>query len=250
MIEPRPAHRTVAALTLASCVLLAACSSDGGGLSLNGSPSLRTASVALEAGSYDLALRICTDVVARDGDNAQALVCQGDALAALGRNAEATASYRDALRVDRRSTPAILGLGRAALRNDPAEAERLFLSVLANEPRNTTALNDLGIARDLQGRHGDAQTAYAEAIAAAPDDRAAQVNLALSLAMSGNTSQAVRIMRPIANRPGATAKERHDLAAVLAMDGHDDEAAQVLRPELDGSQADDAVAGYRALPRR
>ena len=50
------------------------------------------------------------------------------------------------------------------------------------------ALNDLGIARDLQGRHTDAQTAYRSALGVDPDMRAAQVNLALSLAMSGQST--------------------------------------------------------------
>ena len=49
------------------------------------------------------------------------------------------------------------------------------------------ALNDLGIARDLQGRHTDAQMAYRQALGISPEMSAAQVNLALSLAMGGQS---------------------------------------------------------------
>ena len=171
----------------------------------------------------------------------------GDALAAMGRNAEATGAYELALVADGKSVPAKIGLGRIRLASDPAAAEALFLDALVRDPRNPTALNNLGIARDLQGRHADAQTAYAEAIGAAPEMRAAQVNLALSLAMSGRAGEGVRILRPIAGRADATARERHDLAAVLAMDGKPEEAVKLLRPELDGAQTDEAVVGFRSL---
>jgi Flp pilus assembly protein TadD len=73
------------------------------------------------------------------------------------------------------------------------------------------------------------------------------VNLALSLAMTGRANEAVRIMRPIATRPEASVKERHDLAAVLAMDGQSEEAARVLRPDMTGAQADEAVSGFQGL---
>lgn len=216
---------------------------------LSGAASLQTAKVALANGSNDLALNICTGLLLKDDNDADLLVCRGDALSGLGRNAEAIAAYEQAMTANARSVAARIGLGRVALRTDPARAEALFLEALTNDPRNATALNNLGIARDLQGRHAQAQTAYGEAIAAAPEMRAPQVNLALSFAMSGRGAEAVRIMRPIAARPDATEKERHDMAAVLAMAGQPEEASRLLRGELDGTQADEAVSGYRSLQR-
>ncbi len=215
-----------------------------------GQPSLQTARVALSGGSADVALTICDGLLVKRPRDTDLLACRGDALATLGRNAEAGAAFSAALAQDASSAPAKIGLGRIRLATDPIAAEALFLDALVRDPRNAVALNNLGIARDLQGRHADAQTAYGEAIGAAPEMRAAQVNLALSLALSGRSGEAVRIMRPIGGRADATAKERHDLAAVLAMDNKPEEAARLLRPELDGAQVDDAVAGFRALPSR
>jgi Flp pilus assembly protein TadD len=227
---------------------LGACSSTDA--TLNGAPSLDTARVALASGSAELSLNICNGLLTRRAHDAALLVCRGDALTALGRGSEAVSAYQDALSADRKSSAAKLGLGRLYLSSDPPRSEALFVDALTREPRNAQILNNLGIARDLQGRHADAQLAYGEAIAASPELRAPQVNLALSMAMSGRPGEAVRIMRPIGERQDATPRERHDLAAVLAMDGKRDEAARLLRTDLEGQQADEAISGFQALPAR
>lgn len=216
----------------------------------DGNPSLGTAQTALASGAYDLALRVCNNTLAAGRRDADVLACQGNALTGLGRDAEAAASFNAALAASPNNTDALIGAGRQRLATNPAEAESLFLRALARQPRNAVALNNLGVARDLQGRHSDAQTAYGEAIAAAPDSRPAQVNLALSMALSGRATEAVRILQPIADRSDATLRERHDYAAVLAMDGRRDEATRYLTPELSGAPLDDALSGFRALPNR
>lgn len=243
----RTLPRCVTAVLLA--VVLAACSSRFDS-TLSGQVTLQTARVALAGGSSQVALNICNQLLVNLPTDSGLLVCKGDALLALGQPTDAVAAYEAALRSSPRSSDAQLGLGRATLTVDPVRAERLFLDALTSDPRNAAALNNLGIAQDLQGRHSDAQQSYAAAIAVAPSMRAAQVNLALSLAMSGRADEAVRMLRPIAARPDASARERHDLAAVLAMDGKSDEAARLLRPELDSAQIDEAVSGYRGLPQK
>ena len=240
-----PCRKLVLVLALAASALAAGCGRTSGVLS--GTPSLNTARVALAGGSPNVAFEICDKNLARHPNDADLLACKGDALALMGRTSEAVGAYEAALARDAGAPDALLGLGRLRLASDPAAAETLFLRSLSRNPRNAAALNNLGIARDLQGRHLDAQTAYGEAIAAAPDLRGPQVNLALSLAMTGKSGEAVRLLRPIAERPDASTRERHDLAAVLSMDGKGDEAARLLRPELDGAQADDAVTRFRAM---
>src|SRR5271169_5263780 len=83
-----------------------------------------------------------------------------------------------------------LVLGRILLRTDPARAEHVFLAALAGSPRNADMLNNLGVARDLQGHHAEAQAAYRKALSVEPSLRAARINLALSLALSGKGSDA------------------------------------------------------------
>ena len=230
-------------------LVLGACSPQVGRLG-TGTPSLNTAETALASGAPELALQICTALLERGQRSPDVLTCQGNALTALGRNGEAGSSFATALAVQPDSLEAMTGVGRLRLATSPAEAEQLFLQILAKQPRNPVALNNLGIARDLQGRHQDAQTAYGAAIGIAPDMRAPQVNLALSMALSGRAGDASRLMRPIASQPTATLRERHDFAAILAMEGRSDEAARYLRPELSGVQLESALAGFRSMPAR
>lgn len=225
---------------------LAACSPQTGRLG-TGTPSLDTARTALTSGAPELALQICNTRLEKGERRPDVLVCQGNALAALGRNGEAGASFAAALAANPGLPEALFGVGRLRLATDPVEAERLFLQALSKQPHNPIALNNLGIAQDLQGRHQDAQTAYGEAIQAAPDMRAPRVNLALSMALNGRTEEASRLLSPMADQPTATSRERHDFAAVLAMEGRSAEATRYLQPELSGPQLEDALAGFRAM---
>ena len=237
-------------LAVVACLsLLTACTTSTPQLG-TGTPSVNAARAALQGGAPEVALNICRRISATGRAGAAVLTCEGDALAALNRADQADTAYTVALLQDPDSAQALMGLGRLRLTSDPQRAEALFSHVTANDPRNAAALNDLGVARDMQGRHADAQTAYGLAIAADPDMRAAQVNLALSLALAGRPAEGVHMLAPIANKPDATTRERHDLAAVLAMQGHTDEAVRLLSPELQGADLDAALAGYRALLER
>lgn len=210
-------------------------------------PTLRVADAALAGGAPGIALQVSREILARQPRNAEALVREGDALFALDRAPEAANSYRRALDVDSGSIAAKLGLGRARLRNDPAGAEAMFLQILAADSSSAAALNDLGVARDLQGHHAAAQEAYARAAATAPDMTAAQVNLGLSLALSGNGGRALDILRPLAAGSEATPRIRQDLAVALVMAGDERKAQQVLRTDLSDGQIADALSGYQRL---
>ena len=229
---------------LALLLLLAACS---GGTSLsNNQPGLDVADAALRGGSPQVALQIAAGVLARSPNDVRALVMQGDALTTLGQYEPAADSYTRALKADHGSVGAQIGLGRLRLARDPAAAEALFDQAVAEDPRNTTALNDLGVARDLQGRHADAQQAYAKALGIDPEMHAAQVNLALSLAMTGNAGRAEQLLRPLASSPDASRKLRHDLAAVLAMSGKQAEAERILSADLSPTEVRQALEAYAA----
>ncbi len=212
-------------------------------------PGVDVAQAALRGGSPQTALQLAGNVLARNPANEAALVVQGDALTELGRLDEARDSYSRALQSNSASVGAEIGMGRIRLTDDPAVASVLFLKALDHDPRNTRALNDLGVARDLQGDHAGAQQAYRRALGIDPQDSAPQVNLALSMAMSGSAADAVRVLRPMASDPNASRKLRHDLAAALAMAGDRDEAARILSKDLspeDVRQALDAYAAARS----
>ena len=209
--------------------------------------SVRVADAALAGGAPGVALQVAREILARHPNDAAALVREGDALFAMEHGQEATNSYQRALALEPRNNSAQLGLGRIRLRTDPAGAEAIFLRLLAADASNAAALNDLGIARDLQGHHAAAQEAYAQAAAAAPEMAAAQVNMGLSLALSGNSGRAVDILRPLAASASATPRVRQDLAVALVVAGDDQGARQVLRADLNEAQTTDAMSGYERL---
>ena len=233
-------------LTLALLALLAACGGRAASDYSAQAPGVNVATAALQGGSPQMALDVASRILAAEPRNEAALVVQGDALTSLGRFDEARASYAAALERNPGSVGAKIGLGRLQLGRDPAAAEALFMEALQGDARNTIALNDLGIARDLQGRHADAQAAYREALGINPDHSATSVNLALSLAMAGSARDGVRILRPLASTPNASRKLRHDLAAVLTMAGDRDEAARIMSSDLSAEDVRRALDDYAA----
>ena len=208
-------------------------------------PGIRVAEEALRSGSPQIALQVAQGLLSRNPTNVPALLAQGDAQTQLSRLDDAGKSFELALKAEPASVHAKIGLGRVRLATNPAEAEDLFLDVLRQEPRNPNAWNNLGIARDLLGRHTEAQEAYREVEPITAEMPAAKVNLALSLAISGDTVAALRIIEPLAAAPDASLKLRHDYAAILALAGRDSEAEDILRKDLSNDEVRQAMDAFR-----
>jgi Flp pilus assembly protein TadD len=227
--------------------LLAACSSQDTFRLSNAAPGLNIARAALSSGSPEIALNVSNGILAKEPGNVPALLSQGDALSALGRLDDAEASYAKAVSIDARSIDGQIGLGRLRLRSDPEQAQALFLRVLQREPRNKIALNNLGVAYDLQGDHAVAQTVYRRLLGIDPTMRSAEVNLAVSMALSGRAPEAVQILRPLAGRPEASLRTRHDLAFALTMAGARQEGMRILAEGMTSDQVERALQGFEGL---
>jgi Flp pilus assembly protein TadD len=210
-------------------------------------PDLDLADTALANGAPQLGLTVTQSLLARHPGDAQALLREGRAYVALKQPAEAVDAYRRAVAAQPDFVPALLELGRLLLTSDAEQSRELFTRAVAADPHNATALNDLGIALDMLRRHTEAQQRYRAALAEDRDMAAAQVNLALSLAMSGNLDAALRLIRPIAQGPAATPRVRRDLALLLARSGHDAEAVQVLQGDVSAQEAAHVIARYHEL---
>jgi Flp pilus assembly protein TadD len=194
-------------------------------------PSMRVADAAMASGAPDLALRVADLTLARHPRNARALVARGDALYSMGQSDQARAAYRAAAAVDPNSAGAQIGLGRTLARSDPRGAETAFLAALRVEPDNGLALNNLGVTRDIQGRHAEAQDAYRQALQVAPDSADVRINLGMSMALSGRGSEAVPMLRDVARDPGAAQALRKELTAALTMAGDASWARQALKSD-------------------
>jgi Flp pilus assembly protein TadD len=216
-----------------------------------GTPGLNVAEAALQGGSGQIALQVSDGVLRESPNDVHALEIKGDALTLLGDYDQAGAIFQALLAKDPNSVRAGIGLGRVRLAKDPAAAEVLFQQVLKHDPRNITALNNLGIARDLQGHHAAAQPAYRQALAINPDLESAQVNLALSMAMNGQGPAAIKLLQTKAIRADAPAKVKHDYAVVLAMAGKRSEAERVLSDDMapeDARRLLDSATGTHSPP--
>jgi Flp pilus assembly protein TadD len=235
-------------LALSLALLLSAC---GIGHSPQDSTKLdaNLGEMALNAGTPEVALRLTDATLAKHPTDVDALTRRGQALTELARLAEARTTLRKAVSIEPRNVKALLALGRVQLPVDPVEAEATFESVLKEDSANAAALNNLGIARDLLGHHVDAETAYRAALAAQPEMVAAQVNLALCLAIRGQADEAIGMLRPLANGPDSTRKIKEDYAAVLAMAGEREEAQRILATNMSENEvtpALDVLASARA----
>jgi Flp pilus assembly protein TadD len=233
-------HSVIRKLPLVLTLLVAAC-----GIGRSPEDARKTdaalAEAALNAGTPEVALRLSDASLAKNPSDADALTRRGQALTELGQLGEARASLHKAVTIEPRNVRALLALGRVQLPIDPAGAEVDFESALKQDSQNAAALNDLGIARDLQGHHADAESAYRGAMASQPNMVAAQVNLALCLAIGGRGGEAIRLVQPLADAPEATRKIKEDYAAVLAMAGEREEARRILSTNLAANEVASAL---------
>ncbi len=234
-------------LILSFCWLLAGCTGQSPQMLSTAMPSAGFARTALADGAPQVALNVSTHLLAANPGDEAALLVQGDALASLGRTAEAEAVFRRVIARDPGSPAACRGLGRILLATDPAAAQGLFQRALAGAPRDAAALNDLGIAFDLQGQQTEAQAAYRRALAVSPDMVAATANLALSLSLGGDPAQGLKMLRPLAASADAPPRLRYDLAAVATMAGDRQEAADVLKNDMPSDKLQAALDGFAAL---
>jgi Flp pilus assembly protein TadD len=210
-------------------------------------PSLKLAGVFLAAGAPEPALTAADEVLTRQPRNQAALEARAEALTRLGRTEEAQAAFAAALAADPSSIPARIALGRTLVHSDPPAAERIFLQVLARQPANAIALNNIGITRDLQGRHAEAQSAYRAARAAQPLMIGATVNLGISQVMEGDMPAAIATLTPLAAEPDAPAAVHENLGIALAASGDALGAARVLGRVMPSEEVTETLAQYRRV---
>ena len=238
------------ALTVAvSTLALTACGTFQQADTPHAQVTLRVADAAMASGAPDMALRVAQLVLDRQPNNVEAIVAKGNALYAMGVPDQARETYRTAVALDANNVAAQIGLGRTLVRSDPHGAETHFLAALARQPDSVVALNNLGISRDLQGHHAEAQQAYRQALAIAPEMADVKTNLGLSLALAGQGNQAVQVLQPIGTASDATALKRADLAVAVAQAGNTGPSGPVkVEPAQNASLHYDAPLAINSAP--
>ena len=226
---------------------LAACQQKPAALVGGNGASLQAARDALSEGEAGTSLAIAKGVLSSQPGNVAALAQAGDAEVVLGDRLAAESDYRQALARSPNDVRARLGQGKMQLRDNPHAAEATFRAVLADSPRDPLVLNDLGYVLDLQERHTEAQGYYQQAMALDPGRISSRVNLALSLALSGQAARAETMMRDIASSASVTPRVRADFALAQVMAGHDQEAVGTLGSDLTPAETQAAITGMAQL---
>jgi len=122
-----------------------------------------------------------------------------------------------------------LELGRSFMaQNKPQEAAQAFVRSADLSPVTDAApLAALGLAFDRLENHAQAQEAYQIALEREPNRVSTLTNYGLSLALTGQLTDAETALRKAAQVPGADARVRQNLALVLGLQGRYSEMVDV-----------------------
>jgi Flp pilus assembly protein TadD len=201
----------------------------------------------MESGDYASAIGFYRRAHAENEQDFEALLGLGTALVRVGANDEGAEMLRKALALKpddpdarREHGNALIALGRPGVA--VAEFEAAF-----EKSQDVRNLNGLGIAFDLQGNQTAAQAQYRAGLQLDPGNASLRNNLALSLAVSGQYAESLRLLEPIARAPGSTVRQRQNLALVYGLAGQHDRAAQVARMDLDETSVRQNLVFYETL---
>ena len=244
-------RNTLLALGFAS--VLAGCATDPLTDSVKTAPGGAVASLkrlgqsTLDAGDYASAAGFFRRAHEEDEGDFDALLGLGTALARLGANDEAAEMLRKALALRKGDASArrergnvLVGLGQASLAI--SEFEAAF-----DATQDARCLNGIGVALDMLGEQGAAQAQYRAGLQIDPGNVSLRNNLALSLAVSGQYADSLRLIEPIARAPNSTMRQRQNLALVYGLAGEHDKAATVARIDLDEAAVRKNLVFYETL---
>ena len=209
---------------------------------------MRAGEASRQRGEYAAAAAFFRRAQDADPKSVEPLIGMGEALAAGGVGREAAESFRRALAIDEKNTRALRGLGNALVAQDQADlAIEQFEKALAIDPRDYRAYSGLGVAYNSLADHDKAQEFYYAGLEIAPNDTVLRNNLGLSLAFAGHYKGAIEILRPLALRPGATARDRQNLALVYGLSGDVEQAKKFSRLDMDSREVERNLSYYAAL---
>jgi Flp pilus assembly protein TadD len=254
-----PTSRLAAALLAVSA--LAACASNGEGVSADASAALSTgAAVDRDArqriGREDMLTQMAFwaaeyQTFPNDLEAAQrfseSLRKGGRVDRAVQISAEALGRFPEDRQLLTTYGLAQISLGRAH------EALRPLALVAQAEPQNWRVRSALGAALDQLGRFTEARAAYQEALAIEPNNPRVLTNMGVSHIMAGEPETAEPLLRQAADIRGAPPEARQNLAISLALQGKFAEAEQIERIDLPPQQAAANISYLRGLlsdPRR
>ena len=168
-----------------------------------------------------------------DPKNFQALVAAGRAALAMGDTQAAVGFFGRADEVWPTSPLPQAGMGAAMAQSGDGSGAMQFFRVATQRGATQSMIGaDRGLAYDLLGQHAQAQEDYRAALLGADRDEARR-RLALSLAISGNKTEALSTLNPLMARGDAAAARVR--AFVLALTGDASGARTAIEAAMPGS---------------
>ena len=210
--------------------------------------SLDLANAARKVGDFRSAEEIYNQALTREPGNDAARAQLGATQLQAGAIYDAIKTFNMIGPASPQQVDAQIGLERAYLMlSQPQEAMVHAEKAVALAPNNPHALIGRGVALDMLQRHAEAQAAYRTALVIEPHDPGATSDLALSLAITGQYEEAIRLLTPIVRSPDVTARLRGNLALIYGLKGDQNSALALNRADMDASAAQANLKFYNLV---
>ena len=221
---------------------------DGGISPLDPATLMRIGEAAHAGGDLTNALRIYRQAATLEPTAAAPFVAAGNTLVEMDQVNEAILTYQSALERQPRDPEALRGLARAYLKTArPELAGAPLQTAYEDSPNDPKLLQLIGVADDLLGQHAEAQARYRRGLELLPADVGLKLDLALSLALTGDYDKAIAELTPIANSPMSTPPIRQALALVYGLKGDRPMAERLGQIDLEPSSVQHNLAYYDRL---
>lgn len=179
----------------------------------------------------------------RDPTNAEIGLHLSNAQRAIGHNAEAADTAQKVLLFAPDNIQVLMAAGKSHIAAGNAfYAIAPLKHVIELKPNTWQAYSLLGVAYDQTRRPEDAQGAWATALKLSPDNPSVLTNIAMSKVEAGDLAGAETLLRTAVAQAGATMQVRQNLALVLGLSGNLTEAEKLLRQDLPPAQAEANLA--------
>jgi len=210
--------------------------------------NLSVAQSAQDAGDYRTAVRIYKKLLDSNSENMEIAEKLGETLHEIGAYHDAINSFKLVLSFDHENVPAIMGIGRSLLALQTPDEALVYLGRAHNlVPDSVTALAAMGVANDGLGENLKAQDLYRKALEIDPNANGVKSNLGLSLVLSSDYDEAIKVLTEISFKPDSTARMRQNLSFAYGMKGEYLAAARIARPDLPEQEVQENVKFFKLI---
>jgi len=210
--------------------------------------NLSVAKSAQDAGDHRTAVRIYKNLLDANSENMEVAEKLGEALHEIGAYHDAINTFKMVLSFDHDNVSAIMGIGRSLLALQTPDQALVYLGRAHNlVPDSITALAAMGVANDGLGESLKAQNLYRKALEIDPNANGIKSNLGLSLVLSGDYDEAIKVLTEISFKPGSTARMRQNLSFAYGMKGKYLAAARIARSDLPEQEVQENIKFFKLI---